>query len=112
MDIIDCGACNRLKKYATGEEKYNAVYESEHTLAIYPTETFAEVHIVILTKKHFTTLFDIDDEAVAIDIMKAIKAASKEIIALKGACKLEMYLGEFQNTKHFHCHVIYDPSID
>jgi len=110
MFDINCGACNRLKKYASGEEEYRAVYESEHSIALYPTESSVEAHIVIMTKKHIPTLFDLLDDVIALDILKAIKAASKEIIAQKGACKLEMYLGEFQNTKHFHCHVKYDPS--
>ena len=109
MNTIDCGMCTRLKGYATGAEEYNPVYESEHTLAVYSTKGYAEVHVVIMTKRHLTNLFEIADDAVAADIVAAIQAASKEVIALKGACKLEMYLGEFQNTQHFHCHVIYDP---
>ena len=113
MDINDCGMCNRLKRYADGEEEYKPIYESEHSLALLITQSrMAQEHIVIMTKKHIPTIFDLTDNEIAIDVMKAIKTASKEIIALKGACKLEMYLGEFQNTKHFHCHVIYDPSIN
>ena len=79
-----------------------------------PKKKFAEVHIAIFTKKHIPTIFDLtkQDNDLIIDIMEAIKVSSKEVISLKGGCKLEMYLGEFQNTKHFHCHVIYDKSID
>lgn len=73
-----------------------------------------EVHVFIAPKHHIPTIFDLtekDDELV-VEMMKAIKIASQEDIKLKGACKLEMYLGEFPNTKHLHCHVIYDSSID
>jgi len=67
-----------------------------------------------MTKKHFESFLDLTDEhaEIILDITKAIKAASQAIIALKGACKVQMYLGEFQNTRHFHCHVVYDESID
>ena len=114
MSINYCGMCNRISKYMNGEEDYKAVYESEHSLAIYPSKPSTQVHILIMTKRHFETVFDITDEhdEVMLDIMKAIQAASREVIALKGACKVQMYLGEFQNTRHFHCHIVYDESID
>jgi histidine triad (HIT) family protein len=113
MDNNDCGICCLLNKYAEDEE-VKVVYESEYTLAVYSTKPFAQVHIFIASKKHISTIFDLteQDNALVIDMMTAVKIASKEIIEQKGACKLEMYLGEFQNTKHLHCHVIYDPSID
>jgi len=110
MDI-NCSACERLLRYAKGEEKLRVVYESEYSIAFYPPKPFAEVHIAVMTKKHIPTIFDLTEVEISVDIMKAIKVASKEIISLKGACKLEMYLGEWQNTKHFHCHVIYDSSV-
>ena len=109
MSDTNCGMCNRIYKYMNGEEEYKAVYESEHSLAIYPSKPSAQVHILIMTKRHFESLLDLSDEDS--DIMKAIQAASKEVIALKGACKVQIYLGEFQNTRHFHCHVVYDESI-
>ena len=111
MNNTDCGACNRLKKYASGEENYRAVYESEYSIALYPYDSPLETHIVIMTKKHIPTLLDLSDDEIALDVMKAIQVAAKEIIASKGACKLEMWLGDWQNTKHFHCHVKYDPSM-
>ena len=113
MDNNDCGICALLNRYAHGEE-VRVVYESEHTIAVHSTKPFAQVHIFIASKRHIPTIFDLTerDNETVLDMMEAVKAASSEVITLRGACKLEMYLGEFQNTKHFHCHVIYDPSID
>ena len=110
-----CRICEILRKHASGEEQQQIVYESEHSIAIYITQkSWAQEHIAISTKKHIPTIFDLteDDNEIVTDVMNAIKTASKKLISLKGACKLEMYLGEFQNTKHFHCHVIYNPSDD
>jgi len=108
-----------LDKYASGEEEMKIVYESEHTLARYQTGShkFAEVHIMILTKKHIPSLFDMteNDDEIILDVAKAIKVASEEVFALKGGCKLEMYTGKFPTftaLNHFHCHVIYDSSVD
>jgi len=109
----DCGLCNFSRKYLDGDEDLNVVYESDNALAFHSKKPFAEVHIMIMTKKHITSIFELDvnDGELAKDIWKAIKIASDVVFALKGGCKLEMYTGKFPTftaSKHFHCHVIYD----
>ena len=113
-NTMDYGICKLLEEYSCGEEKVKIVYESEYFLAAYSPKPFAEVHVFIAAKPHINSFFDLaeEDQDLVIDMMKAIKAASQEVISLKGACKVEMYLGAFQNTKHLHCHVIYDSSIE
>ena len=114
MNNPKCGICNLLANYLHEKEELRIVYESDSVLAVHSTKPFAEVHVFITSKQHIPTIFDLSnqDTALAMDMITAIKAASQEVISLRGACKLEMYLGDFQNTKHLHCHVIYDPSID
>jgi histidine triad (HIT) family protein len=119
MSESECKLCNLLDRYTNGEEDMRIVYESEHTLARYQPEPhkFAEVHIMILTKKHIPSIFDMteNDSEIILDVGKAIKVASEEVFALKGGCKLEMYTGTFPTftaLEHFHCHVIYDSSVD
>jgi histidine triad (HIT) family protein len=113
----ECSMCRLLDRYESGDEKFRVVYESEHSLAIHATRPFAEVHIMILTKKHIPSLFDItaEDGEIVADICRAVRVASDEVFALKGGCKLEMYTGRFPTfdaVKHFHCHVIFDSSVD
>lgn len=114
MNEDNCGICRMLANYSLGKEELRVVYESELVLAVHSTKPFAEVHVFIVSKQHIPTIFDLSDQddELALELMKAVRFASQEIIALKGGCKLEMYLGEFQNTNHLHCHVIYDSSID
>jgi diadenosine tetraphosphate (Ap4A) HIT family hydrolase len=119
MSEHECKLCGLLDRYANGEEDMKIVYESEYSLAKYQTEPhkFAEVHIMILSKKHIPSIFDLtaNDSELILDIGKAIKVASEEVFALKGGCKLEMYTGTFPTFTalgHFHCHVIYDSSVD
>jgi diadenosine tetraphosphate (Ap4A) HIT family hydrolase len=114
---MDCVLCNLLNRHASGEEAFNVVYESEYSLAIHSTKPFAEVHIMICSKKHISSVFDFteSDDALVKDICKAIKISSEKVFALKGGCKLEMYTGKFPTftaVEHFHCHVIYDSSVD
>ena len=114
MHDKSCGICRLLETYARGEIVPEIIYESEQWLAVHSTKPFAETHVFIAAKPHIPTVFGLgaSDNDLVLDMMKAVTAAAKEVIALRGACKLEMYLGEFQNTKHLHCHVIYDKSID
>ena len=113
----DCVLCNLLNRYYCKEEKMRVVYETDHILAFHATKPFAEVHVMIMSKKHISNLFELNDSDSALvrDVLEAIKIASEEVFALKGACKLEMYTGKFPTftaVPHFHCHVIYDSSVD
>jgi len=117
MNNDECKLCGFLDRYLSGEEELKVVYESEYSLAAHSTKPFAEVHIMILSKKHIPSIFEFteDDGELVKDIWKAIKVASEEVFALKGGCKLEMYTGKFptfEALKHFHCHVIYNSTID
>ena len=114
-----CKLCDLLDRHKTEKEDMEIVYESEYSLAQYQTEPhkFAEVHIMVFSKKHISSLFDLtgEDRELILDFVEAIRVASEEVVALKGGCKLEMYTGKFPTFTalgHFHCHVIYDSSID
>ncbi len=110
----ECGICRLLTQLQGQRETLKVVYESGEVLALHSTKPFAQVHVFIAAKRHVPTIFDMtpSDDGLALEMMRAVKAAAREVIATNGGCKLEMYLGDFQNTKHVHCHVIYDPSID
>lgn len=114
MEDLQCGFCNLVSNLSSEREKLKIVYESDSVLAFHSTMPFAEVHIVIISKRHIPTIFDLrdEDDDLKLEILSAIKIASQEVINLKGACKVEMYLGAFQQTQHLHCHVIYDSTID
>ncbi len=114
MKENECVFCRLINNLESERNRMKIIYESDTLLAFYSTMPYAEVHIVITTKRHIATIFDFSDEddALKLEIFAAVKLASEEIIRLKGACKVEMYLGDFQQAKHFHCHVIYDPMID
>lgn len=114
IDNTNCGFCNKITNLPLQRESLNIVYETEHVLAFHSTKPFAEVHIIIITKQHIPTIFDMNhnDDKLQLELLSAVKIASQEVIKLKGACKVEMYLGSFQQMQHVHCHVIYDASID
>lgn len=114
MTNQECPFCKLVSNLPSERDKLKIVYESDKVLAFHSNKPYAEVHIVIISKQHIPTIFDLSDtdSELELEILSAVKIASKEIISLKGACKVEMYLGSFQQVQHLHCHVIYDSTID
>lgn len=114
MFDLDCVFCKLISNLYAEREKLRIVYESDNVIAFHATQPFAETHIIIISKRHIPTIFDLSDSDndLKLEMLKAVSIASQEVIALKGACKVEMYLGTLQWVKHLHCHVIYDPTID
>ena len=110
----ECSFCTLISNLETERSKLKIVYETDNVLAFHSVKPYAETHIVIISKKHIPTIFDLDnnDNQLKLEMLDAINIASREIIDIKGACKVEMYLGELQWVKHIHCHVIFDPKLD
>lgn len=114
MSDHQCGFCKLVSDLSIERENLNIVYESDRVLVFHSTMPYAEVHIIIISKQHIPSIFDLsnEDDELKLELLSAIKIASQEVINLKGACKVEMYLGAFQQMQHLHCHVIYDSTID
>jgi histidine triad (HIT) family protein len=114
MNAQECPFCNLVSNLASERDMLKIVYESDNVLAFHATQPYAEVHIIIISKQHKPTIFDLSDSDsdLKLELLSAIRIASEEIIKQKGACKVEMYLGSFQQVQHLHCHVIYDSNID
>ncbi|QNU66687.1 HIT domain-containing protein [Ruminiclostridium herbifermentans] len=114
MNEQECPFCKLVSNMSYERDMLKIVYESDNVLAFHATKPYAEVHIIIISKKHIPTIFDLSDSdsQLKLEILSAIRIASEEIINQKGACKVEMYLGSFQQVQHLHCHVIYDSNIE
>jgi len=91
----------------SGKTEVKKVLETENTLAFYHTRPFYDVHIVVIPKKHITSLIDVkpEDKDVMNDLISAIQRVSKQINDKYGACTVSTNLGEYQSNKHMHWHV-------
>lgn len=114
MHEHECEFCKLITDLPRQRDQLKIIYESEGFIAFHSTMPFAEVHIIIISKQHIPTIFDmkLEEDELKLEFLSVIKIASQEVIHLKGACKVEMYLGAFQQMKHLHCHVIYDSAIN
>jgi histidine triad (HIT) family protein len=74
----DCIFC----KIIQGEIPCGKVYENDKVLAFNDINPMAPVHVIIVPKKHITTLMDID--AAGINVSGDLIAAAQEVARIKG----------------------------
>ena len=99
---MDCIFC----KIANGEIPSFRVYEDDIVFAFLDANPDSDGHTLIVPKKHFKDLDDID-----LDTLKSINSASKEvkkILEEKLGCigmSLLQNNGSAQEVKHYHMHL-------
>jgi histidine triad (HIT) family protein len=104
--MSDCIFC----KIVRGEIPCSKVYEDDNVLAFDDINPMAPTHVVIIPKKHFSTLMDIDTEKN--NIMNNLIAAAQKVAKVKGIdargfrtainCNVE----GGQVVFHLHMHVL------
>ncbi|MCK7486696.1 MAG: HIT family protein [Bacillus subtilis] len=101
---MDCVFC----KIISGEIPTNKVYEDENIVAILDISQATKGHTLIVAKKHYKNLYDID-ENVAADIFRVIPKLANALknafhpIGLNVLINTEKPL---QTVFHFHVHLI------
>lgn len=99
MDIF----CKIIKK----EIPSNIIYEDDIVMVIMDVNPRSNGHLLVISKEHYTDLFDISNNVLG-HIMKIAKDISNKLIE-KLNCEgitLENNSGIVQDVKHFHMHII------
>ena len=101
----DCIFC----KIANGEIPSKTIYEDDIVRVFLDINPIATGHTLIVPKKHFTDLDDIDLETIThiMKVAKDIKKKLEEKLGAKGI-KLVQNNGVYQDVKHYHLHLIPD----
>ncbi len=101
----DCIFC----RIVTGNAPSTKVYEDEVALAFMDIYPWAKGHCLVISKEHFSNIFDISDEAIA----GVAKAARRLAPAIRSGLEAEglnllQSNGEaaWQTVGHFHIHLI------
>lgn len=100
----DCIFC----KIANKEISTEIIYENESVIAFKDLNPKAKLHFLIIPKKHYETILDIEDDETKIGLFKAIKEiAAKYNIDEKGFriisnCKED----GGQEVMHMHIHLL------
>ena len=91
----------------SGKTPVEKVRETANVLAFNHTRPFWETHIVVIPKKHISSLLTLEesDEDLMLEIMEVIRSVSAEVMAEKGAVRVLTNLGDYQDSKHLHFHI-------
>jgi len=102
----DCIFCKIIK----GEIPASKVYEDEYVLAFNDINPSAKVHILLIPKKHFEKIDDLDesDLSLAQHIFKAIKQIAKDKSLNENGYRIIVNNGKdaHQEVKHLHFHIL------
>ncbi|MDM7922573.1 MAG: HIT domain-containing protein [Pyrinomonadaceae bacterium] len=89
----------------SGKTPVEKVLETESVLAYHHTRPFWPVHIVVVPKQHVPSLLEVSDELLT-EIFGVIKQVAAEVKDEHGAARVLTNLGEYQDSKHLHFHVL------
>jgi histidine triad (HIT) family protein len=83
------------------------VLETENILAYFHTRPFWETHIVVIPKKHISSLLTLEeeDQPLFLELFKVIRQVSENVVREKGAARVLTNLGKYQDSKHLHFHI-------
>lgn len=99
----NCIFCKIIK----GEIPSYTIYENENIKVFMDINPIAKGHSLVIPKKHYTNLFDMDEEVLKeIDeVIKELYPKFKEKIGAEGLTRMQNNeLG--QEVKHYHMHLI------
>ena len=83
------------------------VRETSNVLAYHHTRPFWPVHIVVIPKRHISSLLTLEegDDALLLELLRVVREVAQEVLDEHGACRVLTNLGKYQDSKHLHWHV-------
>lgn len=89
----------------SGKTPVEAVLETENVLAYHHTRPFWPVHIVVVPKRHVASVLEVENDLL-LEIFDVIKQVAANVFQEHGAARVLTNLGEYQESKHLHFHVL------
>lgn len=89
----------------SGKTQVEKVLETERVLAYHHTRPFWPVHIVVVPKQHVDSLLTVENDLL-IELMDIAKKVAATVLKEHGAVRVLTNLGEYQDSKHLHFHVL------
>ena len=91
----------------SGKAEISTVLETECVVAYHHTKPFWEVHIVVIPKRHISSLITMtaDDNDMLTKIFEVVRKVAEDVVRDRGAARVLTNLGDYQESKHLHFHV-------
>ncbi len=100
----DCVFC----QIATGEQPATIVYQNEQVMAFEDIHPAAPVHVLIIPRRHITSLAHLEDGDAA--LMGEVIMAAAQVARLKGVTDFQLLTntgrGAGQRVFHLHFHLL------
>ena len=93
----------------SGNTEVNKVLETENILAYYHTKPFYPIHIVAIPKNHISSLIALteSDNELLLKLLEVVKEVAAKVTKENGACRVITNLGDYQDSKHLHWHIVF-----
>lgn len=91
----------------SGKIEVDKIRETDNVLAYHHTQPFWQTHIVVIPKRHISSLLTLEssDDALFLELFEVIRKVADSVVAEKGAARVLTNLGDYQDSKHLHFHV-------
>ncbi len=93
-------------KIANKEIPSNFVYEDEYTVAFNDLSPQAPTHILVIPKKHFSSLNEVDDENIMSALFKAVQNVTKKLGIKEYRTVINTGEAAGQTVFHIHIHIL------
>ena len=102
--MSDCIFC----KIANKEINSEIVYENKNVVAFKDLNPKAKIHILIVPKKHYETILDLDEKEIMEDMLTAVKEIAKKYEMEEEGFRLINNCKEYggQEVMHLHIHML------
>ena len=92
----------------SGRTQVDVVRETENALAFKHTRPSYPVHIVVVPKQHIRSLTEASgqDWAIVVETLSVVREVAREVESEHGKCSIVTNLGQYQESKHLHWHVL------
>lgn len=99
---MDCIFC----KIANKEIPTDAVFENDRVIAFNDLNPQAPVHVLVIPKKHYASLNEIDDFSVGADILEGISQVVKKLGINEYRTVINTGKSAGQSVFHVHAHIL------
>lgn len=88
--------------------KLNREYESDKVIAYHHTDPSWSIHIVVLPKAHISSFASLEITNVVLvnELLEVLQSTAVKVEEHYGAARIITNLGAYQDSKHFHFHVV------
>lgn len=102
--MIDCLFCKMVR----GEIKPDIIFENDHVLAFKDINPQAPVHLLVIPKRHITTMNELDDANLGGEILKAAVTLAKQLGIAEDGYRTVFNCNNHggQAVYHLHLHLL------